>query len=403
MTASSRWEPVRLTAWRELSVRSHDKGFLISTFVSVLAIVGFIVIPPMLDKPDKFTVGVSGEQSPQWADGVAQAADQASVHVTLRRYPTSAAARKAVHDGDIDAAVINGRSVLVLEEMPERLEPVITQATTATSVYRQLSERGITRAHAQRILSQRPLPVRALRPKDAAAEGNEHIATVGIFLLFGQIMSYTFWVASGVVEEKATHVVEIILSAIKPWQLLTGKVIGIGLLGFAQLVLVGGAALGAAVASDVVTLDASAAVPISLVIGGFLLAYAFYACLYAAAAATVSRQEELGNVTAPLQIVLFASALLAFNTLNSSSIAAKIASFFPATAPLVMPPRVAGGDVSTLEVVVAVLVTLAATAALLPIAGRVYAGAVLESGSRVRLSDAWTTQDRPHPRSKDES
>lgn len=130
---------------------------------------------------------------------------------------------------------------------------------------------------------------------------------------------------------------------------------------------------------------------VRLVLAWFLLGCSFYSVLFAVAGAVVSRQEELQNSATPLNLVLVASFLAAISALgNPNGAIAKVASFLPPVAPLTMPVRVAGGDAAGWEIVASVLITLAAIAVLVPLAARLYAGAVLRTGARVKLRAAWT-------------
>ena len=68
-------------------------------------------------------------------------------------------------------------------------------------------------------------------------------------MLYGQLIGIGIYVAMGVVEEKSSRVVELLLSTIRPTHLLAGKVIGLGVLGFGQLLAIAVLGLGAAAAS----------------------------------------------------------------------------------------------------------------------------------------------------------
>lgn len=188
----------------------------------------------------------------------------------------------------------------------------------------------------------------AIDPPDAEQEERSGLVAFGVFLLFGQIFGYGFWVASGVVEEKASRVVEVILSKVRPSELLAGKVLGLGALGLAQLVVLLGVGLGAAVAAGTVDPPpglARAAAEVGL---WFVLGYAFFACACACACAcavagaVASRQEELQNSASPPSLVPFGS-----------------------------------------------FAAVAATAALVPVAARAYSGGALRTRSSVRLAEAW--------------
>jgi ABC-2 type transport system permease protein len=189
--------------------------------------------------------------------------------------------------------------------------------------------------------------------------------------------------------------VEVLLAAVRPVQLLAGKIIGIGLVGLLQLFIIGGIGLVVALAFDRIVLPPGAAGTIGLILVWFILGYAFYSCLFAVAGAIVSRQEELQNTVTPLNLVLVASFFLAFSALqNPDGTLAQVASYLPPVAPLVMPPLVAGGTVPAWEVALSVLITLATIVALVPLAGRIYSGAVLRTGARVKLGAAWAAGRR---------
>jgi len=193
-----------------------------------------------------------------------------------------------------------------------------------------------------------------------------------------------------VVEEKSTRVVEILLSAITPRQLLAGKVVGIGLLGIAQLLVIGliGAVAGAATGQLDVTGDLVSAV--GIVLAWFVLGFLLYSCAFAVAGALVARQEEVQSVTAPLTILVVASFFLSFGALDDpDSSLARVLSFIPPSAPMVMPVRQIAGDATASEMLVAVALTLLAAAALIALAARVYGAAVMRTGSRVTLRTVW--------------
>jgi ABC-2 type transport system permease protein len=117
-----------------------------------------------------------------------------------------------------------------------------------------------------------------------------------------------------------------------------------------------------------------------------VLGYAFWACAWAVAGAIVSRQEELQNTSTPLVLVMVASFVVAVLVGGDpSSAPARFASFVPPVAPLIMPLRMAAGQAPAWEVAVAMALIVAATVALVPLAARIYAGAVLRTGTRVRL------------------
>jgi ABC-2 type transport system permease protein len=197
-------------------------------------------------------------------------------------------------------------------------------------------------------------------------------------------------IATGVAEEKASRISEVLLASLRPSQLLLGKVVGIGLVALLQLLLIVVPALIASQVAGSVDLPSATAEVAAISVLWFLLGFALYSCAFAVAGALVPRQEEIQSVTAPLTIIILASFFLSFGALDDpGSSLAKVLSLLPPSAPMVMPVRMIAGDVAAWEVVVSVTLTLAAATGLIAIAARVYGAAVLRTGSRVTLRAVW--------------
>src|SRR5690606_4352612 len=107
-----------------------------------------------------------------------------------------------------------------------------------------------------------------------------------------------------VVEEKVSRVIEVLLAAIKPDQLLLGKVIGIGMVGLIQIAAIIAAGFAAALLFAEIDLPSSTAATAVTVVVFFILGYALYAFAFGTAGALVSRQEDAGTATTPLLMVL---------------------------------------------------------------------------------------------------
>ncbi len=366
---------VALVARREIVERVRERSLWISTGVTIAILAGILVLPSALGfggatKATVATVGPRAEQVVARARGVQKTFD---VALTARSAPDDAAARKLVADGDADVAVLRGGRALAAAQDAD-------DAVIATVQAGSQAARGASIPP--------PLPVD--RAGDTGASERRGIAFVAVVILYGQLLGYGFWVASGVVEEKSTRVVELLLSAITPRQLLAGKVIGIGVLGISQLLVIGlvGAAVGAATGQLDVTGDLVSAV--GVVLAWFVLGFLLYSCAFAVAGALVARQEEVQSVTAPLTILVVASFFLSFGALDDpDSSLAHVLSFVPPSAPMVMPVRQIAGNVTASEMLVAIVLTLVAAAALIALAARVYGAAVMRTGSRVTLRTVW--------------
>jgi ABC-2 type transport system permease protein len=394
----STFDGIRLTARREIVEQLRGRSFLVSTLLSVLILGAIVVVPRLfgLGQPDKFDVGLVGPASAPLGPVLSAQAQTAGVEVRLQRPADAAAAEAAVRDDKLDLALVDGREVVAKDEPNDQLNVLVQAASRVARVQQRLAGAGLPPGEIQEVLAPAPLPVRSLEPVDEDARSKRSIATVAVFLLYGQLIGYGFAVAMGVVEEKATRVVEVLLAAVRPVQLLAGKVIGLGLVGLIQLAIVGAIGLVTALVVDAISLPSDAWGTVGSVIVWFLLGYAFYASLFAVAGAIVSRQEELQNTATPLNLLLVGAFLVAFvgAANDPGSTLATVTSYLPPTAPLVMPLRVAAGEAATWHVALAFGIMLVSIVAVVLLAGRLYAGAVLRTGARVKLGDAWRAARR---------
>jgi ABC-2 type transport system permease protein len=202
-------------------------------------------------------------------------------------------------------------------------------------------------------------------------------------------------VLAGVVEEKSNRVVELILSTVRPRHLLAGKVIGIGLLGLAQLALVAGLA-STLLAAGVFDAPASLGGSLALVVPWFALGFALYAVAYAAAGALASRQQDANSAGQTVTYTLLAAYFVGYIALsaNADGILANVLTVFPLTAPLVLPARSALVGVPLWEHALAVVLVLCSIYALIRLAGRIYARGLLHTGPRLDLRAAWHASDQ---------
>ena len=227
---------------------------------------------------------------------------------------------------------------------------------------------------------------RRRRPTDAETL----VAYVGSLLLLMSLAVYGQWVVAGVVEEKNNRVVELILSTTRARHLLAGKVIGIGLLGLAQLALIAGLA-AVLLAAGVFNVPAELGASLALVIPWFALGYALYAVAYAAAGALASRQQNAETAGQPVTYTILAAYFAGYIALSTdvNGPLANILTIFPLTSPLVLPARSALTGVPIWEHVLAVVLVLATIYGLVRFAGRIYGRGLLHSGPRLGVRASW--------------
>jgi ABC-2 type transport system permease protein len=389
------WSSVRLVARREVVERSREKSFLVSTGLTLLIVLGVVLVPPALGLGDPPTYRVAFASAAQEAtDAARQAAEQLDVDLEVVEAEPGPA-RRSVADGELDAYVEPER-IVVDEQLDPELEQVLQSASRQVRAASALEDAGLDAEAVARAQAVPPLAVDALDPPDPDADARRGIVSVGTFVLYGQLLGYGFWVATGIVEEKSSRVVEVLLATVRPRALLAGKVLGIGLLAIAQLLLVALLGVAASAVSGLVDIGSSAVGPVLMLLGWFVLGFAFYACLFAAGAARVSRQEDLQAVTTPGTLLVLASFFASFSVSDSpDSTAGRVLGLLPPFSALVAPVRAVGGSAAEWEAPVAVALMLLAVAGLIVLAARVYEGSVLRMGGTVGLREALRGREQP--------
>jgi len=377
----------RLVARREFVERARDRSFLISTAITIIVLVGFIVGTSVLSNGTRFDLGVVGADTRATAEQVVAGGKALGFAVTVHEYPNQKEAEVAVRNGSADTVLVSGSQVIVKSQPPDQLLAVI-QAVSIRERARQALERaGLPPDRIDEALNVQPLPVSALEPVDERRRQSSVVAFIGVLALYGQLFAYGYWVAAGVVEEKASRVVEVLLASIRPSQLLRGKILGIGFLGLCQLLLIGAAGLVASRAVGTLRFPAGAFSAIGIVLVWFVLGFFFYATLFAVAGSIVPRQEDLQATMTPLTILIIASFFIGISAVQDpSTTLASVASYLPFSAPLVMPTRIVLGDIAPWQALLSAAISIGATLALIPVATRVYSRAVLRTG-RVRIRE----------------
>ncbi|MGY1685678.1 ABC transporter permease [Geodermatophilus sp. SYSU D00867] len=374
---------VRLVAAREVSTRIRDKTFIASSVLMIVLILGVLVFQVVVNSGgDTSRVGVVGEPG-QVGQALEAQGDALSVDVEVVRFDTDDAARAAVEAEDVDGALVGAATApeLVVREPDTTLEAVVSGAVGAVALTDALAGAGVDPADLP------TLSVTAL--DDDGDQQNVVVAIVGVVVLYSLLILFAQFVAQGVVEEKSSRVVELLLATMKPWQLLAGKILGLGVLGLAQIAVIAAIGIGGALAFDVVDLPGELVGTVLWLLFWFVLGYALYASLFAVAASLVSRQEDLGSVLTPASLVLVAGFVVAVQAASDpDGSLAVVTSYVPGLSPMVMPVRQAAGDVALWEVGVAVVLMLVAIALVVRLGGRVYSGALLRTSGKTKLREA---------------
>ena len=389
---------VLLVARREFLTRVRSRFFVIGTLAFMALLAGYIVLQALVFSRATTTVKVGFVgQAQVLAQPLTTAAGIEDVTVVRKDPADISTGEDQVRNGSLDA-LISGDPASPRVEVKDGLNPTLAAILNAivkqVALNRALTAAGANAAAVQTAVASASIQLVYLDP-NAALKTERTV--VGIFvaaLLYTALVVYGQIVAAGVVEEKANRIIEILLATVRPRQLLLGKVLGIGMMGFLQLALLGATALVAVSRTHVINLPN---VGVTAIAGGlmwFVLGFILYALVYAAAGSLVSRQEDLASVTTPLTMLVVGTYLAFFwveaNPTNPIGIALSI---IPPLAPILMPARMATGDAQAWQVILAVILTIGEIALLNALAARIYANSVMRIGSRVKLSQAWRGTD----------
>jgi ABC-2 type transport system permease protein len=392
---------VRLIAGRELRERLRAKSFLISTAVLVVAIlvIGIIARVAGGDDTDTTVVGVDGQApSPEFAETLEQVAGTVDRDVTV--VEVDAGARRALDDGDADVVIVpDERRVVYDGDVDTELQAIVQQAWSTAEIQQALLEAGIETDQVGDLLSPQPLTATTLDDddKDGEEEGVAILTgTLAAILLFISLQVFGNYALVGVVEEKASAVVELLLVRVRADQLLAGKLLGIGAVALLQFVLAILAGLVALAMSGLeIPGEVWSALPMAAI--WFLGGYALYSTLFALAGSLVSRQEDAQAAAAPILTVQIGAYLLIYivGYVPESGLS-RVLSVLPPIAPFLMPMRTAAGAASVVEIATALVLLLVTTVATWKLSGRIYEQVLLRRGSRIPWRAALALL-RPHP------
>jgi len=351
------WSATRLVAEREVRMFLRTKGFWIGLAVIVVGLFAAAVLPSLFGGGSTSVATVG----PEAARAVA-AAD-----FDVRAVADADAARDLVRSDEVEAAVLPDPAgtlrVVALSEAP-------TEVVSA--------------------LSASP-PVHLLEPGEVSPAQRQLVILV-FALVFLMVAMGGVAIAQGTVTEKQTRIVEILVVTVPVRALLAGKVLGHTLLTLGQVVVIAIAApLALSMGGQSALLGVVAPALgwfVPFVMAGFVL----LSGMWAVAGSLVSRQEDLGS-TMGLVMMLVMGPYFLVMFLSDNATALAVLSFVPFSAAVAMPVRMFVGQAETWEALMS-LGLLAVTAALIIVlAGRIFSGALLQTGSRVALARAWRSSE----------
>lgn len=386
---------IGLIAKREFTVQVMKKSFVISNVIILAVIIGGIIAYSIFaggDDEDRDVVGIVGDQ--QIAAVITATGDAVGSPVDIREIADADAARSDVESGDVAVALVPAGSgaytAITDSELTGALRAVVEGSVQSQATDAALAQQGVDRDAVATAVANATVTVEAIDPPDPEAGQRVALSLAAVFILYAQIIGFGMYVAMGVVEEKSSRVVELLLSTVRPLQLLWGKILGIGAVGILQLALYGAACVGAGLATGTLTITGTAISVFAVTLGWFVLGFAFFAVLYAAGGSMVSRQEDVNSTTMPLLLLIMAMFFAAFYSVGDpESTLSNVLSWIPPFSAVMMPLRIAAGVAPVYQIIGTALIMAATTAALAVVAAKIYQRSILRIGKTVTWKEAF--------------
>lgn len=411
---------VSLIVGREYRTRIRSKGWVVATVFGLVAIVALNFAPALLDtvfggRQTRIAVldrTASSEAGAGYLErlqaDLAETLDSGKPRYVLE--PATAGPEEMsakVTAGELDGFLLisEGDSgpvfkLTTLDAIGTGERSRLASALSAARTYMGFAERGISGAEVADLFRPVSLETEVIgkgRNADSAPGESWALTYVLVLLFYTTLAIYGTYVAMGVIEEKSTRVVEIVVSTVRPFQLMIGKVLGLGLVALTQyavwLVVAFGllAARGSLTGVEVgpVSLRFADISPGLLVAFGGLFALGFFsfAGLFAAGGSLVSRTEDAQQITGPITMVLVVVFLLAFYAMDRpESTGAVVLSLVPLASPLIMFVRIAMGAPPAWQVVLSCAISVIAILGLIWVAGKIFRAGILLYGRRMSLA-----------------
>lgn len=392
LKTSAKWP---LVAAREIQVRLRDKNFLMGTGLSLVILLGVLIAQSFLGGGSlTYQLGVEGPAGTQIVAAVDQAAKAGDpeAKVTSVELGDGAAVEAAARSGDVDYGLIaTADGWELVDEGPTSLElqMLVGQVVSEQSLAANAEAAG---TDLPTLMQGSSLTARDLTAKADGSNGFLAFILGFVFALLFYMSSLLFGmqIASSVVEEKQSRLVEILAAALPVRQLLLGKVLGNTLLALVQLVLIVAVGLVGLTFTEYDVALPGLAAGIGWYIPFFVFGFLALACIWAAAGALASRVEDLQSTTMPLTMLL----VLAFIVgINLQGAARDIASFVPIMSTILMPMRILEGKTDWWEPIVALLVVLGFCLLTIRLGARLYQRSLLHTSGSLSWRKALALKD----------
>lgn len=391
--ADRRDEPAwLLVTRREVVSRITDKSFLLGTAFMVVLIAGFIGFNAWQEeRTDMVTLAATPDAAAMAtavADG-APAVDE-DVEVTIVEVDDRPAAEAALREDEVDAwlhPTDDGWQLTSESSEQDSLTDVVEVVVQQQVLADNAADVGTT---VEALQAGSTVTTAFLRGDAEKAGVAEAVGFVFVFLFYFAALVFGMQLASSVIEEKQSRIVEIIAAAIPVRHLLAGKVLGNTALAVIQLMVYLVVGLVGLSFTSYKSYVPALSGPTAWFIGFFLAGFIALACLWAVAGSLASRTEDLQATSTPLTMLML---VMFFGGLSLDGRGQVIASFVPPVSAVVMPKRILAGGVEWWEPLLALGLLAAFAAVTVWVGERLYRRALLQTGGRVSLRQAWSAAE----------
>ncbi len=394
----------RIIAGREISTQLRSRAFQFTVGGLLLGLVVMVVMVAIFSGREQTqTVGVVDQiGTTAVTDGSAIAKERENTKLETRKYDDTQAVEKAVRDGDVDAALVPagntslGYTLLSNDAFDDVTTQALTAAYSQLVTERNAAEQGVD---LQTLTAGSVVTQRLLDP-DAEDAGLRLAASlIFVILFYITALSFGMTIAASVTQEKESRVVEILAAAVPIRMLLWGKIIGTSTLAIGQTVLLAAAGVVGLLVSGNTHALGVLGPAIGWYVAFFVLGFVALASLWSVAGSLASRQQDLQGTTAPLQLILFAPYLI---SITAGEGVKTVVSMLPVVSTMLMPARLAEGDVPLWQLAVAIVVTVVTALLLVRFSARIYERTLLKTGRRIGFKEALAMRSGPGG-SEDES
>lgn len=405
---------LRVLIQREYGERVRDKTFIVSTVIGLFVILGLSFAPAIMDKlksADKSQITIleqtgqvtpyldqqlqsklpNGEREFSFQAVVANATDWAEQKKVLLEKLAAGKTSAVLEIAPPSApdSIIWHSKKIDLGGASSKVNAVLQQMTTQ----QRIKDSGLSQTQLTAILAPLNFQIQTEGLKASSREQQAQNMTLVYFLLFMLYFSlivYGMYVANGVVEEKSSRVMEMMIATVKPTTMMTAKILGIGAVGLTQYFIWIGTGLGLLALKGRgislipgMTFQLTTIEPLYLLYFGifFILGFLLYASMYAGIGAMVSRPEDTNQAVSPMTFLIVAAFMLAMFALYSPNNPWVVGlSYVPFFTPMVLFARIVLTNVSTFAVLLGILDLLLTIALLIWISGKMYRVGVLMYG-----------------------